>query len=265
MGPQKPRESAGRSSGFPYDDLWEELGPPGERLYDHGIDRDIIDRAFKKAKKLGALELVLTKKSVRETLSSLGLTVGTAAQLADRLYYLAGHFYSPRFHKLFGDDPVKARERLDSLAGTAAKLQRLTSEMTPSLQRQFDAVRLGLHAGQRAGTPFLSSSNLEDELADIEKAARTVSAEFPSLRRGSNPKVLQGRWLRQAAEAIENAAGVKIETKVSDAAGKNFRFIGAAGDAYSAYCRLVDRGIATKTMVEAVRAFRRHGIDGPPS
>jgi hypothetical protein len=101
------------------------------------------------------------------------------------------------------------------------------------------------------------------ELVDIERSAETVAEEIPVLKRGTNPQVLQGRWLRHAVEAIEQVTAQKIETKANDSAGKNFRLIGADGEAFEDYCRLVDRRIARRTMVTAVRAFHAHGGRGP--
>jgi hypothetical protein len=261
---QEEPKSAIELGGFPFHDLWEEAAPSWERLYDHGIDREIIDQAFKKANKLGADELGLTKGRVRETLACLELGLELEERLADRLYYLAGHYYSPRFHKLFGDDPTSARRHLNSIAATAAKLRQLTSKMSASMMRQFGAVRLQAHA-RRIGTPFVDWSDLAQELEDIEMAAATVAAEIPIQKRGSNLKVLQGRWLRHTVEAIELATSEKISTKTRDAAGINYRLPGPEGKAFSAYCDVVDGKITPKTLVDAVRTFRRDGIGRPPS
>jgi hypothetical protein len=244
--------------------LWEESGEWWERLYVLGIDRDVIDRAFERAGQLGAHELCLTKEQVQAVIARLELSPDTEEELTDRLYYLAGHYYSPRFHKLFGDDPVSARRHLKSVAATAAKLQRLTSGMSASVMRNFNAVRLQIHA-RRRGLPFMEWSDVVKEIVDIEEAARTVEAEFPVQKRGTNPKVLQGRWLRHAAEAIEKATGATIETAANDSAGKNHRLLSPGGVALLAYCRTVDRRVAVKTIVEAVRTFHRVGIGRPPS
>lgn len=260
---QGSSKSAAKSSGFPFDDLWEEAAPPAERLYDHGIDREIIDRNFKRAEELGADYLGLTKESVRKTISELNLEGDAEERLADRLYYLAGHYYSPKFHKLFGDDPTSARVHFKSVAATAAKLQKLVSAMSASMARQFNAVRLQAHS-RRRGTPFMEWSELAKELADVETAAETVAAEIPVQKRGANPKVLQGRWLRHSAEAIELATGRKIQTKTSDSSGSNYRFEGVEGAVFEAYCKAVDECLAVKTLVRAVRAYQRCGIGGSP-
>jgi len=253
---QDPPKSTESLSGFPFHDLWEESAPPSERLYEHGLDRDIIDRAFERARQLGADELSLTKEQVRGILAPLKLSADSEDRLSEKLYYYAGHYYSPWFHKLFGDDPVSARRHLRSVAATAAKLQALTFEMSASVARQFNAIRLQIHS-KRRGLPFMDWAELAKELADVEKAARTVAAELPVQKRGANPKTLQGRWLRHAAEAIEEAVGRRIETKTSDSAGKNFRFEGVEGETFEKYCRLVNKGLARKTLVAAVKDYHR--------
>ena len=263
MARQKPPESTGKLTGIPYGDLWEESGESWERLYDHGYDRDLIDRSFEKARQLGAEHLCLTVQGIELILTPLALSHHARAQLAEKLYYFAGHYYSPRFHKLFGDAPTDARRLLRQISTTAAKLDSLMSRATPSVWRQVGAARLRLHRQRRANAD-LEWSRLQDYVADLARSAKIIADEFPVAGRGMSERVLQARWLRHSVEAIQQACGRDIVTKVSDSAGANFRCEGTDGQVLETYCRAVDKGIASATIVQAVRAFQEHGIPGSP-
>lgn len=252
-------------TGFPYEDSWEEFGEPGDRLYDHGLDRALIDHSFDKARKLGAIDMNLTEREVRNILAPLKLSPKIRRQLAGRLYYLAGHYYSPRFHKLFGDAPADVRELTRRVASTAKKLDGLMSKLTPAVQRYLGGARWKL-GKRRRSSPELQWSVLQDQIVDLSNSARTVADEFPKFGRGETVKVLQGRWLRQSAEAVENATGHTIKTKASDSAGPYYRFEGVEGAVFEAYCNAVDKHLVPKTLVQAVKAYQKHGIGGrPPS
>ena len=261
---QKPPSSTGKLTGFPYKDLWEEFGEPGERLYAHGLERELIDRSFKRARELGATDLRLTVDEVSDVIAPLGLSAPVQRQLAEQLYYLAGHYYSPRFHALFGDAPADVRSLTRRVASTAKKLDKLMSELTPAVQRYLGGARWKL-GKQRRSSPKLQWSVLQDQIVDLSNSAMTVANEFPRFGRGNTVKVLQGRWLRQSAEAVEEATGRPIETRVSDSAGPNYRFQGVEGTSFQAYCNAVDKHLAPKTLVQAVRAYQKYGIGGPPS
>jgi len=264
VGRQKPPDHVGKLTGFPYGDLWEEYGEPWERLWDHGYDRDLIDRSFKMARKLGATDLHLTKAQIRRTIAPLGLRPSAHKMLAEKLFYLAGHYYSPRFHKFLGDAPSDVRRLLRQATSTATKLEALMSKVTPAVWRQVGAARLNMHSDRR-GRSDVQWPNLQNEIADLARSAGTIADEFPRAGRGTSEKVLLGRWLRQSTEAIERATGRKIQTKVSDSAGPNFRFVGDDGLVFQSYCSTVDKSIATKTLVQAVRSYQRYGFAGPPS
>lgn len=241
MAQEEPPKTAIEPSGFPTHDLWEESGAAWERLYAHGLDRHIVDLNFKRARELGADRLSLTDEVIRRTLVTLQLAAEDEDWLTNKLFCLAGQYYSPRFHKLFEDDPRSAKSHFRSIAGTAAKLQKLISKLSFSMDRQFHAVRLQLHSRRSIPRPaFLDRSSLAAELADLEAAANTAAREIPVLSQGSNPRILQGRWLRHAAEAIERVTRRKIKTKSNDTAGKNYRLVGSDGEALRAYARAVE-------------------------
>jgi site-specific DNA recombinase len=94
---QKPPNSTGKLTGFPYKDSWEIFGEPGDRLYTHGLERELIDRSFKRARELGATDLCLTMDEVSDILAPLELSAPVHQELAEQLYYLAGHYYSPGY------------------------------------------------------------------------------------------------------------------------------------------------------------------------
>lgn len=261
MARQKPPNHVGKLTSSPYGDLWEEYRDAWERLYDHGIDRDWIYRSFQRARQLGATDLCLTKAHITKTIAPLTLRPSAEKKLADKLYYLAGHYYSPRFHKLFGDAPSDVRRLLRRIASTAAKLDDLMSKVSHATWRQVGAARLSLHS-QRRGRPDVQWSDVQNQIADLATSARIVADEFPTAGRGRSEKVLLGRWLRHSAEAIEEATGQKIRTQISDSAGANFRFEGLEGEAFQSYCRTVDPGLAMKTLVQAVRCYQRYGVTG---
>jgi len=264
MARQKPPNPKGEITGFPYDDCWEEFGPPEKPLYDHGIDRELIDRSFAKAHGLAPNEFSLTEVTVFQALSQLKLDPLEIRSLAKRLFCFAGHYYSPRFHKLFGDDPATSRRKLRSVAATAAKLDRLVSELTPPIQRHVDVARWSLRS-ERKSSPEIDWPTRRDYISELACSSKRVADEFPQFGRGSTQKVLLGRWLRQSAAAIEQATGRQIIAKTSDSAGKNFRFEGLEGATFKRYCKAVDRSVSTKAMVMAVRAYHDHGISGRPS
>lgn len=256
MAKQKPPECKGKLTGIPYGDLWEESGDIRERLYDHGIDRALIDRAFDEARALGADHLLLTVEQMQAIIAPLGLAPEEQARLAERLYYLAGHYYSPRFHKLFGDSPAEARALLRRVASTAAKLDGLMSKATDSLWRQVSLVRLQQHKARR-GDADLKFPKLQNYVADLATAARIVADEFPVPGRGMTEKVLLRRWLKYSAEALEEATGKKIRTKILGSGAGDHRCEGVEGEVFEAYCRTVDKGITSATIVQAVRAFAK--------
>lgn len=260
---QKPPNSVGHWTGFPYADLWEEFGESSERLWDHGCDRDRIDRHFRMAREFGGTDLVLTKAQIRRIIEPLELQSSTSTKLAETLFYLAGHYYSPRFHKLFGDAPADARRLLKRIAWTATKLERLMSQMTDATERQVRAARLSMH-GKRRSRFELERSDLMDEIADFASLAAIIADELPQMGRGTTEKVLQGRWLRHSAEAIELATGRTITAKVGDSAGANYRFEGTEGAVFQAYCTTVDKGLFAATLVKSVRLYHRHGLAGLP-
>jgi hypothetical protein len=263
MDKQKPPDSAGKLTGFPYRENWEEFGEPWERFYNHGIDRDLIHRAFARARKQGRRDLCLTKTEVCEITGPLGLSARRNALLADQLYYFAGHYYWPWFHKMDGDSPAEVRKLMKSMAATAGQLERQLDRVTPALWRHVDVARWALGEHRRAGHE-LEWSPFRDQIADLARAARTLAEEFPQFGRGTTEKVLLGRWLRQSAEAIELATGNQIRSKTSDSAGRNHRFEGAEGTVFEKYCKRIDKGLATRTLVAAVRSYQRHGIAGMP-
>jgi len=260
---QKPPDPRGKLSGFPYHDCWEEFGPPEKPLYDHGIDRAVIDHAFAKARSLAPNEFRLTKATVFRALSQLELDPLEIRSLAKRLFCFAGHYYSPRFHKLFRDDPATSRRKFRSVAATAAKLDRLVSELTPSIQRHVDVARWSLRS-ERKSSPEIDWPTRRDYIFELARSSQDVADDFPQFGRGSTQRVLLGRWLRQSAAAIEEATGPEIITKTSDTAGKNFRFEGLEGAAFEGYCKAVDPSVPLETMVMAVRAYQKHKISGRP-
>jgi hypothetical protein len=252
---QKPPKSAGKITGIPYGDLWEESGDAGERLYDHGYDRDLIDRNFKEARELGAIDLLLTKEQMKLIVAPLGLPREAQTRLAEKLYYFAGHYYSPRFHKLFGDAPAQARKLFQQIKSTATKLEKLMCRVTPALWRQAGAARLQLHEQRRADAD-LEWARLQDYVADLASSADTIAKEFPVPGRGTSEKVLRGRWLRSSADAVEQATGRKIRTKVLGSGAEHYRCEGVQGEVFETYCRSVDKGITSATIVHAVRALQ---------
>lgn len=264
MPKQKPPDSTGKITGFPYKDLWEVFGELGDRLYNHGLDVDLIDRSFKKASELGAPDLNLTTDAISRILNPLNLAEDARDQLAKQLYYLAGHYYSPRFHELFGDAPADVPKLLRRIGFTVEKLNRLVSDLTPAVQRYLAGARWKLGERRRA-SPELQSSVLQDQIVDLGNAAMMVAEEFPKFGRGKTVKILEQRWLRQSAEAVERATGRPIETKVSGSAGPHYRFHGVEGGVFEAYCKAVDRHLVVKTLVNAVRAYHRDGLRVHPS
>lgn len=264
MARQNPPNSIGKLTGFPYKDSWEEFGEPGDRLYTHGLERELIDRSFKRAGELGATDLSLTIAEVSAIITPLELSVPVHQRLAEQLYYLAGHYYSPRFHELSGDAPGDVLILTRRVASTAKKLDKLMSELTPAVQRYLGGARWKL-GKRRRSSPELEWSVLQDQIVDLSNSAMTVANEFPRFGRGNSVKVLQGRWLRQSVEAVEKATGRPIETRVSDSAGPNYRFQGVEGAVFEAYCNAVDKHLVSKTLVQAVRAYQKHGIGGPLS
>lgn len=261
MPKQKPPDSIGKLTGFPYKDSWEEFGEPWERLYDHGLERELIDRSFARARELGASELSLTKDEISEIIAPLMLSAEIHRRLVEQLYYLAGHYFSPRFHKLFGDTPSDVHRLMRRVASTAVKLNKLMSEVTPAVRRYVVGASWKLGKRRRTG-PELEWAALQDQIIDLANSATTVAEEFPRFSRGKTVKVLQDRWLRQSAEAVEKATGHSIETKVSDSAGTNYRFERVEGAVFQAYCNAVDKQLVTKTLVQAVRAYQRQGSGG---
>lgn len=264
MAKQKPPKSAGKLTGFPYSDLWEEFGEPWERLHIDGLSRELIRRAFERARKSGRKDLYLTKSELQRILKPLPLSAEARARLADKLYHLAGHYYSPRFHKMDGDTPAEVKELLSRIARLAEALDDRMARVTDAVWRNVGGARWALGKRRRA-SPDLDWSVLRNQIGDLASSTKTIADEFPQFGRGTTEKVLLGRWLRQSAEAIELATGTSIKSKVSDSAGRNYRFEGIEGEVLERYCRRVDKGLTAKTIVQAVRAYQRHGNSGMPS
>lgn len=262
---QKPPKSVGHISGFPYDSSWEEFVGPGGLFHLDGLSREIIDRNFERAAGLGATYLCFRKLEFEAILAPLQLGPGDTEQLVDTLYYLAGHYRAPQFRKLFKDSPPAVRERMSQISKASTKLASLLSQNSWSVERYLRGVRLKL-APERLGNEDLTLElkELRNQIADLGRAAETIAQEMPLLPQGTSVDVLLGRWLRQSAAAIENAAHRPIVTKESDSTGAEFRFEGVVGEVFRSYCVRVNKGLFPKTMVRAVREYHEYGIGGAP-
>jgi hypothetical protein len=172
---QKPPNSTGKLTGFPYKDLWEEFGEPGERLYTHGLERELIDRSFKRARELGATDLSLTKDEVSDIIAPLKLSAKARKLLAGQLYYLAGHYYSPRFHELFGDAPADVHKLTRRVASTARKLDKLMSELTPAVQRYLGGARWKLGKRRRASPELRCGSSPPATARISRRSSRAIA------------------------------------------------------------------------------------------
>lgn len=203
---------------------------------------------------MGADHLSLEIEQMKAIVRPLGLAPEVQNKLAEKLFYLAGHYYSPRFHKLFGDSPAEARALLRRVASTAVKLDELMSKVTDSVWRQVSLVRLKQHKARR-GDADLKFSELRNYVADLAIAAQIVADEFPVPGRGMSEKVLLRRWLRYGAEALEEATGKLIRTKVLGSGARDYLCDGVEGEVFETYCRTVDKGITSATIVQGIRAY----------
>lgn len=263
MAKQTPTGPLRDFAGFPYSDCWEEFGCLREALRLHGTDRDVIDRYFKRAHELQAPRLTFEKKEFEEMIAPLGLSAEREEQLADKLYYLAGHYLAPAFRKFFEESPSDVRVRLERIASTAAEVDVLMGDLGFAGTRFLRGARMRL-GKERQGDLDVSLTELQAQLANLSKAAELVAAKIPRFKRGSTVQVLRARWLRESVAVIEGATQSRIVAKVSDTDGKNYRLEGPEGEVFERYCGRV-ANISVKPMVEAVRAYHASLENRPPS
>jgi hypothetical protein len=261
MAKQKPPNSAGKLTGYPYKHSWEVFGESWEPLYLHGLEREQIRQSFARARKAGANDLYLTKKEVRKIIAPLKLSSRVNRELADKLYHYAGHYNSPRFHKLDGDAPAQVPKLLMKVVNAAVALDKAMGQLTPDVWRYVGGARWKL-GKRRKASPELDWSALQNQITDLANSARMVAAEFPKFGRGTSEKALLGRWLRHSAAALELATGTQIQTKTSNSAGRHYRMEGVEGEVFQKYATRVDKGLAPKTIIMAVREYQQHGVAG---
>lgn len=254
---QKPPDPLGLVTGLPYHSGWENFDRKREKLYLHGVDRDVVDRYFAHAQNAGAQHLIVNKDEIARILLPLDLSAAAAEDLSDKLYYLAGHYLIPPIQAHFGESPAQVRKNMRRLGRAAAEAAKLMAALGPTESRYLRGAKWALLAGLK-GDPKFPLTDLQQQLMDLTMAANTVAGEMPQMGRGTTVQALLGDWLRESAEVFEAATGKDISTRTSDSAGINFRVIGVDGQVFETYCRRVAHGKApAKTIVRAIRELHK--------
>lgn len=263
MPKQKPPNSVGQTTHFPYSSYWEEFAEPWEPLYAHGTERIAIQRMFASALEGKAKYLWLGRREVLDILRPLALSGQARRKLADDLYYLAGHHIGAQVKKVTGDTPADVRKKLSQISNYAAKVEALMGEMSDGVQRYMRGTRLALGLEKR-GSGSATWEEARECLLQLATCAETIAAEMPHLKPGTSMNVLRGRWLRQSAAAVENRLGARIGVWKCIRGKQIYSFRGLEAEVFEAYCRRVDGGITQSPIRQAVKDFHNFGMAGPP-
>lgn len=264
MAVQKPRDSAGKITGFPYQLLWEELEPDWEAFRLDPKDYAWIEARFAAARKLGAPpHLCLRLDEIMTAVEPLGLPEVAAERLALHLHWLAGIYLSREHGKLLNNGPEQVRERLQHLSKAAKNLNGALTILTPETLALLMMVRSRAPHVVKPHDHF-SLIDLLNVSRDLALTADCIIEELPGKGRGSTVDVLRGRWIWSATRAVETWAKQRVEIRQSDEQGTpKPRLINPAAETLFRYLKLARPKLTKGELVRVIVERRKANATGP--
>ena len=254
---QKPPDSKGRLSGFPYSILWEEFGPISIEM---GTEAEVVGRAEALFAELSANQRTglryPTLAKVTEIVESFGPELGVAdvVALSDRLYAIAAAYTLPKLQRAAGQDVSAVGKRLRHVARAADHLSELLGGIDVKLEIVLGLIRA--RVVDQSTTPNFQLEKLKEELVDLAASAQVCATELPRMPRGKSVNVLHARLMEAATKAIGEASRIEVEVKQADTAGRNPRPGSTTGALLFRYLDLVEPGM---TDIAKERLFAKFG------
>lgn len=260
MSQQKPPESRGKVSGFPYSILWEEFGTILDALDEKP---DAVGRAEALFATLSPVEQkglrFPTAAMVDELVRSFGAELGARdpKALSLRLYAIAATHFLPKIKAAAGQDIKTSRARLQRIAKTAGQLSRLLGETNTQLSVALSFIRKAMISETAA--PLFDFESLRLELDDLARSAKACVSELPRLPRGRTVNVHHARLMEAVTAAIGDASTVEIELKQSNTEGRNPRPDSVSARLLFDYLSLVEPAMTDAEKERLFAKFSRAG------
>lgn len=257
MAKQKPPESNGLITGFPYGNLWEEFDATrqtlGEREGVVGSYEKLLAECRSKGRDVPASPC---RSDIADLVDEAGADPARRDELIEKLYRIAAAYLIPSLKIELGRGAAGTQKRLEQIASRASKLAELLAEPDYDLEVLLDYVRLG-SVNNNAGRLF-NFRQLIKELNELSESARLSAQEVPRMPRGSTFDILQARLMEAATAAIGDAfRHIEIEVKQSDSEGRNPRPASVTGELLFRYLDLVDPKMTDRTKVRLFLEFSR--------
>jgi hypothetical protein len=265
MAKQKPTNPAGRSTGFPYPDLWEELEPNWEDpTLIPGVVRT-IQSELKLVQLLGGpAHLGITQDQISALLQPLTIEPETRERLAVHLHCLAGMFLQPEISEFWKESPDDAKKKLEKLGEAAEALSDALSSLTPEAGLILQFFRND-PPDQSEPDYIFDCTEMLPKTQALAKRARQIVHDMPANARGRSFNFGRDRWIWCAARAIEHWTGNSVRAPQTDKTGRNPRLRGPEGDVLLSYLRLLLPQIVMRTIVRIITSRRLKLKAGPAS
>ena len=252
MSKQKPPNSVGKKSGFPYEIFWEEFAPDWLSM-----DAKTHDRAEFKALKAkessfgGELAAKVDFCRIYWLLGPLALTTRAQRELAIELYDLAIAYLLPALRDAHGVGPRQLGPKLRSLRLKARTMRLALDNIDLNEEVMLGLLRSVLD-NPNDSHPVFHFRKLKGELSDLERAAELLEGEIPKWKRGTSVKVLRTRWVEAAHHRIYMRTFDVIEVRQADTFGRNPRPHGVTAEVLFDYLALVDGKMTNAAKVKEV-------------
>lgn len=267
--PRKTFKIPGFPIDFPIEQLWENErdiweGAIGEDPI--GDDLDARLWAVRQAIRSGqapkdACSTVIEREAFADLLAPLELR--DPQQTLDSLWRIAGRHLRPRHMEILGSGLKATARLLDAVTRSIVQLDRNLERLPPVvvsfLTDNFSRLPTEVRANEKLDVPVLVHS-----LLDLGHTANLVSDTLTRKRRRP-PIILRRQTLWDAAAAIEEATGSRIQTRWREKDRPCFKFRGENGTALLQFMKIVEPGVSEMALVKDFRSLRKQATNAAPS
>ena len=264
MGKQKPSDSKGPVSGFPYHLLWEDFGPEWEGLLenDFGSPLPAIEKLAAKLDPADAIRKRLDRQWIADRVVPFRAHLDGPEELIERLHQLAAIYLLTTIQRQLKLTPQEVRRAVHAIQrhsrGLQAAFTQLDDSMTRIMLGNAQVLRReanGWSAGERNADETLA--DLGRDLTDLAEGARLFALEMPAYVKGKNADVMTRRLIRDAAREIINAGLGNITIVQRGPKGKTYPPESRSARLLDHFVHGVNPGVPARTIFNVVRD---HGL-----
>lgn len=237
---------------FPVERLWENERTSWEGdLGEDPLGDDLEGRlwAVKLAIKSGvapdgASRTLIDRNDIERLLEALELS--DPAPAMEALWRIAGRHLRPKHMEILGSGPKAIATLLDEIRRNVVQLEE-TVDRLPLVVRAFLSESFRMLPSQLRNNDELDLIALERALPDLGHIVYFIG-EALARRRRRPPNILRRQTLLDAADAIEEATGDRIQTRWREKDTPCFKFRGEDGQALVEFMKMVEPGVSEKAL-----------------